>query len=445
MHSNSALLLYAAIAVAGLIILTVRFKLSAFVALTIASIFLGLCAGLEPPRLMKAFADGLGAVLGSIALVIALGTMIGRVLAETGGADAVSEKLLSLFGERHLGVAFCIIGLVVGLPVFFPVGLVLLLPILFTVTREKNLPLLTIGVPMAAGLSSAHGYIPPHPGPLAAIELLHADLGKTLLYSLPVGLVAGLAAGPLLVRFFRDALLHPQKSPGSTISSAANRPQASFLAALATILLPIALIASATLADFFLPAESALKPVFQLAGHPISALLIGLLFAYLTLARGVGFSRQQILKMSEDSLAPVAVILLVVGAGAGFSRVLIESGAGKAVAEIAVRWNLHPMPMAFVLAALIRIATGSATVAITTAAGLLKPIADARPGTNLELLVLATASGSVILSHVNDGGFWLVKEYLNLSVPQTLRTWTILETVLGVAGFISVLLLQLFM
>lgn len=442
MHSNTALLIYAAIAVAGLVFLIVRLKVSAFVALIIASVFVGLAAGMEPARLMKAFQDGVGGVLGSIAVIIGLGTILGKMLAESGGAEVISARLLALFGVNRLHWAFLVIALVVGLPVFFGVGLVLLVPVLYAVALQQKLPLLWLGLPMVAGLSAAHGFIPPHPGPLAAIEILKADLGKTILYSLPVAFVSAVAAGPLFIRFLRKEQLEvsgelPVQSTGGT------RARPSFALTVFVILLPILLMSGSTIADVAFP-KSSLNPnlnrLLALIGHPVTALTIGVLFAWLTLARN--FGRTAILKFSEESLGPVAVIILVIGAGAGFSRVLIESGVGKAVADIATRWSLPVIPMGFVLASLIRVATGSATVAITTCAGLIAPIASAQPGTNLELLVLAMGAGSLILSHVNDGGFWLVKGYLNLSVPQALRTWTVLETILAVVGFGCVLFLD---
>ena len=440
MASNTALLLYTAFAVAALIFLIVRLKVSAFIALILASIFIGLAAGMKPPALMKAFQDGVAGLLGSIAMIIGLGTILGKMLAESRGAEAISSRLISLFGTRFLPWTFVIIGLVVGLPVFFGVGLVILVPLLYTVATQHRLPLLRIGLPMVAGLSAAHGFIPPHPGPLAAVGLLNADLGKTILYSLPVALVSALCAGPLFVKLFRDEQLQVTGDlPVQPNSSTTSKP--SFALTLAVILLPIFLMTATTIADVFLPKEHPSQNALVLIGHPVVALLIGVLFAWITIARP--FSRTAILKFSEESLGPIAVILLVVAAGAGFSRVLIESGVGKAVAELAGRWSLPAIPMGFLLASLIRVATGSATVAITTCAGLIKPIADAQPGTNLELLVLAMGSGSLILSHVNDGGFWLVKGYLNLSVPQALRTWTVLETILALVGFACVLLLDL--
>ena len=440
MAPNTALLLYTAIAVAGLIFLIVRLKVSAFIALILASVFVGLAAGMKPAPLLKAFQDGVGGVLGSIAMIIGLGTVLGKMLAESGGAEAISSRLISLFGIRLLPWTFAIIGLVVGLPVFFGVGLVILVPLLFAAATQHRIPLLRLGLPMIAGLSAAHGFIPPHPGPLAAIGLLNADLGRTILYSLPVAFVSAIFAGPLFVKFFRDEQLQVTGELAVQPNSSTNS-KPSFGLTLAVILLPIVLMTATTIANVFLTKEHPAQNALALIGHPVVALLIGVLFAWITIARD--FGRAAILKFSEDSLGPIAIILLVVAAGAGFSRVLIESGVGKAVAELATRWSLPAIPMGFVLASLIRVATGSATVAITTCAGLIKPIADAQPGTNLELLVLAMGAGSLILSHVNDGGFWLVKGYLNLSVPQALRTWTVLETILALVGFACVLLLDL--
>ena len=440
MPSNTALLVYAGLAVAGLVFLIVRLKVSAFVALILASLFVGIAAGMEPQRLMKAFQDGVGGVLGSIAVVIGLGTILGKMLAESGGAEAVAERLIALFGEKHLSWAFVIIALVVGLPVFFGVGLVLLVPVLYAAASQHRLPLLRLGIPMVAGLSAAHGFIPPHPGPLAAIDLLGANLGRTILYSLPIAAVSAIIAGPLFIRLFREEQLEP-KGDQPIVASATTKEKPSFLVTLAIILLPVLLMTGSTLLNLSQTKLGPGRNVVRLLGDPVVALLIGVVIAWLSIGRR--FSREAILKYSEDSLGPVAGIILVIGAGAGFSKVLIESGVGKAVAALATDWNLPAIPMGFVLASLIRVATGSSTVAITTCAGLIKPIADAQAGTNLELLVLAMGAGSLILSHVNDGGFWLVKGYLNLSVPQALRTWTVLETILAVVGFACVLLLDL--
>jgi GntP family gluconate:H+ symporter len=380
-------------------------------------------------------------VLGSIAVIIALGTILGKILGESGGAAVLSNRLIALFGRKWIRLAFFLIGLVVGLPTFFSVGIVLVAPILYATTVEEKVPLLRAALPLVAGLSAAHGLIPPHPGPVAAIGFLQAELGKTMLLSLPVAIVAGFVAGPLFARLLPQSQLEVEKIPASW-HHPETKSAPGFGLTLSAILLPIALISLGTVSDFIFHQDPWAKWSLHLIGDPVIALLLGVLFSYATLGRSAGFSRLQLLKFSEESLAPVAIILLVIGAGAGFSRVLIESGVGQVVAEIATKWNMRAVPMGFILAALVRVATGSATVAITTSAGLVKPIADAQPGTHLELLVLAMGSGSLILSHVNDGGFWLVKEYLNLSVPRALRTWTVLETILALVAFAVVMLLD---
>jgi len=442
MASNSSLLLLTGLSVAGLVLLIVRFKVSAFIALIAASLFMGLAAGMEPAKVLKAFQDGVGATLGTIAMIIGLGTILGKILAETGGAEVIAQRLLALFGPKRLTWAFLAIALVVGLPVFFQVGLVLLVPLLYAISRQNKIPLLRLGIPLIAGLSAAHCFTPPHPGPLAAIAELKANLGKTLLLSLPVAAISGCVAGPLFARLFSDQQLEVTGDLPIT-ASRRNLPAPGFWLTLANIILPLALMTLGAFVGLLPGGEgSRLRWALTAAGHPITALLIGVVFSFFTLARNARFSRDDLLRMSEEALGPVAVILLVIGAGAGFSRVLIESGVGKAIAEIAVRWSLPVLPMSFVLAAVIRVATGSSTVAITTCAGLVKTAAEAQPGTNLELLVLAMGAGSLALSHVNDGGFWLVKSYLNLSVPRTLKTWSVAVTLSALTGFGCVLLLD---
>lgn len=453
MSANTNILLFAVLSVVILVLLIVRWKVSSFIALIAASVLLGLCAGMEPARFMQSFQDGVGGVLGSIAMIIALGAVLGKVLAETGGAEAIALRIAALFGPGRLPWAFFLIGFVVGLPVFFAVGLMLLIPILDATCRRHGFKRLELGLPMIAGLSAAHGLVPPHPGPIAAINLLGANLGKTLLLSLPVGLFAAALAGPVFARLLRSDVLETEAPPTAATTDAR---QPKFGASLAAIVVPLLLMGAASfklhmaIIEFFWetagPSKSmlvqapivAMKFAAELLGHPISALLVGIWLA----AHGAGFGRDRLPKMTEDSLGPVASILLVIAAGAGFSRVLIDSGAGKAVAELATAWSLPVLPMGFVLASLIRVATGSATVAITTCAGLIKPLADATPGTDRELLVLAMGAGSLILSHVNDGGFWLVKSSLGMSVPQALKTWTVLETILALSAFGAVILIS---
>ncbi len=444
MTHDARLLLIATLAITGLVVLIARGRLPSFIALTVASLFVGLCSGQDALAITRSFADGVGAVLGAIALVIALGTVLGKMLAVSGGAERIATTLLSAFGERWMPWTMALVAFVVGLPVFFGVGLVLLLPLALTVARQTRAPLLRFGLPLVAGLSVAHGLVPPHPGPIAAVGILRADMGKTIFYALVVGVPTVLVCGPLL-----GALLARRETvePGSLaeqLSPAPARGSApGFGLALVTVLLPVLLMLLATVADVALAPGHTLRRWADWLGDPIVALLVAVLFSFWSCGRARGFDRRQLGRFSEECLAPVAAILLVVGAGGGFSHVLIASGVGDAVAKLAGDSGLSPLLLGWLAAALIRVATGSATVAITTASGLLAPIAAATPGLNRELLVVALGAGSLILSHVNDGGFWLVKEYLNLSVAQTLRTWSVIETAISVTALALVLVLSL--
>jgi GntP family gluconate:H+ symporter len=467
MSHNTSLLLISFIAVVGLVILIARFKLNAFIALLLASLFVGVCSGVELPLIGKAIADGVGSVLGSIAVIVGLGTILGKMLAESGGAEIVATTFMRLLGEQRIHWTMMLIGFVVGIAVWFSVGLVLLIPIAFTIARKSKVPLLLAGIPMVAGLSVMHGLVPPHPGPMAALGVLGADTGKTILYSLIIGFPVAVIAGPIFGKFIARRV--PVALGGISAQliekKAAVTSPPGFALTLFTILLPVLLMLLATAVDVGLdalhrqqdPASeqgkvwlfdvmsglSRFRPWTGFLGTPAVAMLIAVLFSFYSFGFARGFGLQQLAKFSEESLAPVATVLLVVGAGGGFSKVLDVCGVGKAIASVTEGLHLSPLLLGWFVAALIRIAVGSATVAITTAAGILAPIASATPGTSPELLVIAMGAGSVILSHLNDGGFWFVKEYFNLTVPQTLKTWTVMETIISVAALILTLLLSM--
>lgn len=450
MSSNSTLLVVAALAVAGLVVLVARFKLNAFLALILASLFAGLGTGMNLPDIAKAFQEGVGRVLGDIAMVVGLGTVLGKLLAESGGAQVIANTLVARLGERRLPWTMMLVAFVIGLPVFFGVGLVLLVPILFTLARRANVPLLHLGIPLVAALSVAHGLIPPHPGPMAAAGLLRgptgsADLGKVILYSILIGLPTAIVAGPLLARRLAGNFQVPLDGGLAAALSAPAQPKRpiGFGLAVFTILLPVGLMLVATIADVSLAKENVVRKWADLIGSPLMAMTLATLFALWSFGAARGFNRDEVLKFSNDCLGPVAIILLVIGAGGGFSRVLVLSGVGDAIAASAKSLSVSPLILGWMVAALIRVATGSATVAITTAAGIVAPVAAQATGLNLELLIIAMGAGSLVLSHVNDGGFWLVKEYLNLTVPQTLRTWTVMETVISVVALLLTLLLDL--
>jgi gluconate:H+ symporter, GntP family len=437
----ATLLIVASLGVAIVVLLITWLRLPAFIALLVGSVMVGVAARMPLGDIPRAFQQGVGDTLGFVALVIALGTVIGKLLAESGGAVVVSQALISALGEKRLDWALLLSGFLIGLPVFFQVGLVLLAPVLFTSARQTGLPLLRLGIPLVAGLSAAHGLVPPHPGPLAAIERLGADTGRTLLYSLivsfPVALVSGPSVGRLVSRKYRN-------TPGPiadqfTGERAASRAP-SLVVTVVTILMPVLLMLLGALVQTTM-ADSVVRQWIVFAGNPLVAMLLATLLAMYTFGRGCGFDRSRVLQFAEESLPPIASVLLVVGAGGGFGRVLVTAGVDKAIAQLVGGFALSPLLLSWVIAALLRLAVGSSTVSVVTSASIMAPIAAAMPNANRELIVVAIGAGSLIASHVNDGGFWLVKEYLNMTVPETLATWTVLETVVSVAGLAGVLLL----
>jgi GntP family gluconate:H+ symporter len=371
--------------------------------------------------------------------------MLGKLMAESGGATRIATTLIALFGERRVHWAIMFVGFIVGIPVFFQVGFVLLIPLVFTIARRTGLSLVKIGIPLVAGLSVVHGMMPPHPAAMLAVGAYQADVGRTILYAILVGLPTAALAGPIFGTWIAPRITLPAENPiEAQFAGGVPRAMPSFGISLLTVLLPVILMVCTSIADVMLDAASPFRSALDFVGSPIVALLVALLFSFWSLGYRQHFTRDQILKFANDCLGPTATILLIIGAGGGFNRVLIESGVGKAIADVALGSHTSPLRLAWSVAALIRVATGSATVAMTTSAGIVAPIAAATPGTSPELLVLATGAGSLVLSHVNDAGFWLIKEFFNMTVPQTLKTWTVAETIIGVAGLAFTLLLSLF-
>jgi GntP family gluconate:H+ symporter len=436
------LLLVAGAGVALVVLLVTWVRLPAFVALTVASLSVGVGARMPLVEIPRAFQAGVGDTLGFVAMVIALGTVIGKLLAESGGAVVVSNALVQTLGERRVDWALMLSGFIIGLPVFFQVGLVLLAPVLFTVTRRTGTPLLRVAIPMLAGLSTTHGLIPPHPGPLAAIERLGADPGRTLFYALIVGFPVAVLSGPLFGRLISRHVSIKAGAMADQLSGArASARPPSLPVTIFTMLLPVLLMLAAALAQGVLP-DGTPRRVFAFVGTPLMAMLIATLVALLTFGRACGFDRVRLLQFAEESLTPIAGVLLVVGAGGGFGRVLDIAGVDTAIAQAMSGLQLSPLVMGWLIACLLRLAVGSATVAVVTAASIMVPIAAAAPHINRELLVVSIGAGSLIASHVSDGGFWLVKEYLNMTVPETFATWTVLETIVSIAGLGGVLLLS---
>src|SRR5213593_1750292 len=388
------LLLCVALGVLGLIVLVARFKLNSILALIVASLFVGITSGMNLPDIASAFQQGVGKVLADIAMVVGLGTVLGKLLAESGGAQVVADTLIQSLGQQRLPWAMMLVAFIVGLPVFFAVGLVLLAPILFTVARQSGTPLLQLGLPLVAALSVAHGLVPPHPGPMAAMASLRgadghsADLGKVILYSLLIGLPVAVLTGPLLRKWIvgRETVPLAGGIVDALSAPAAPPRKPGFALTIFSILLPVLLMLLKTAADVTRPEGDALRRWADLLGNPLVAMTLATLFALWSFGVARGFSRDQVSKFTNDCLGPAAIVLLVVGAGGGFNGVLIASGAGKAIGEMTKQLPLSPLVVGWIVAALIRVATGSATVAIITASGLLAERVASTPGLNVELM-----------------------------------------------------------
>ena len=445
--SHETFLLWdALIAIIGLILLITKFRVHPFIALTLAAGFLGLTSGMPVDKVMKSFQDGFGGVLGFVGIVLGLGTMLGKLMAESGGADQISRTLISALGEKRVHWAMMFAAFLVGIPLFFEIGFVLLIPLVFIVAKRTGISIVKIGIPLLAGLSVVHGLVPPHPGPLLAIGIFGADIGKTIFYGLLVGLPTAMIAGPIFGNLIAKYV--PGTPSQELMEQLAHEPEGrdlpGFGVTLVTVLLPVFLMLLKTFADVAFDDKNLFRQWMDFIGHPITALLAALLLAIYTFGYARGFNSKQVLKFLDASLAPTAAIILIIGAGGGFKQMLVGSGVGDAIGHLAVQAQFSPILLAWVVAGLIRIATGSATVATITGAGIVAPMVNMVPGVNKELLVLATGAGSLILSHVNDAGFWLVKQYFNMTVVETFKTWTVMETLISVVGIIFIMILAAF-
>jgi GntP family gluconate:H+ symporter len=447
---DTRLIIAALLGIALIIVLIAKFKVHPFLALIAGSALTGFAAGVGSQDVILNFEAGVGATLQEVGLLIALGAMLGKLLAESGGADQIVDTLISRSGPRMVPWAMGLVAVIVGLPMFFEIGLVLLLPVIVLVAKRSGLPLMRVAIPALAGLSVLHGLIPPHPGPLIAISALKAQLGITLAFGLLVAIPTVVLCGPLFSHL--AARWVPVSAPESAggvntgteraASDEVKRPP-SFGVTLMTILFPVVLMLLKALADIVWDSEphNRGRLIFDFIGEPLVALFLAVVLASITFGYSVGFDSKAIADRIGASLLPIAGIILIVGAGGGFKQTLIGSGLGDAIGKIANNSGVSVLLIAYVLAVLLRLATGSATVATTTGAGLIAPLAHGLPSTHLALLALAVGAGSLFLSHVNDAGFWLVNQSFRLTVGQTFKTWSVMETLISVIsfGFISIL------
>ena len=500
---SGQLILAAVLGIAVVILLIAWAKWHPFLALLVGSAVLGLVAALGPAKTVTSFTTGLGTTVGSVGLLIALGSMIGALLAESGGADGIVNRVVNSVSGSALPWAMAGVAALVGLPLFFEVGVVLLVPIVLLAARRTNIGLLRIGIPALAGLSVLHGLVPPHPGPLVAIASLNADLGLTLLLGLVCAIPTVIVAGPVFGNFIAKrvhvpvpTLLAPHEElalaagggriverddlgnagsgrpaapvdPADRVGGPADRGAAGversagaggdaavgtrphrnpgFWPSVLTVLLPIVLMLARGIGELTLDKESAVRKALDVLGNPPVALLLGVLVAMWSLGYRAGFDRRETSSVVGGALPPIAGILLIVAAGGGFKQVLVDAGVGTVIANAAKDAHISALVLGFLVAVGIRVATGSATVATITAAGIVAPLAAGLDKPTVALLVLAIGAGSLFFSHVNDAGFWLVKEYFGMTVGQTIKTWSVMETIISVVGFACVMILSIFL
>ncbi len=424
-----------------LFILIAVFKLNAFISFVIVCLLVGICQGMALDSVIQSIQTGIGNTLGFLVMILGLGAMLGKLVADSGAAQRITSKLVSKFGLKHVQWALVLAGFIVGIPMFYSVGFVILIPLVYTVAASTGLPLIYVGLPMLASLSVTHGFLPPHPAPTAIAVMFKADIGKTLLYGILIAIPAIVVAGPLFTRtikkikgtplkeFYNPVLLSDEEMPGMGIS-------------VISALLPVILIAFATITSQFID-EGLLKNVIDFIGNPVIAMLISVLVAIYTLGLARGRKMEELMNSIGSSVSSITMVLLIIAGAGALKQILTDSGVSEYIAEMLKDSSMSPLILAWLIATVIRVCVGSATVAGLTAAGIVLPLV-AGTGVSPELMVLAIGSGSLMMSHVNDGGFWLFKEYFNLSVKETLSTWTVMETTVGVMGLIGVLILNTF-
>lgn len=434
-----------AITIGGILILFLliaRFKLNAFIAFILVSLFVGIGNKMKVLEIVDSIQTGLGKTLGGLILILGLGAMLGKLVADSGAAQRITTKLVEKFGKKNIQWAVVLTGFIVGIPMFYTVGFVILIPLVFTVAAATGLPLIYVGLPMLASLSVTHGYLPPHPAPTGIAVMFKADIGKTLLYGIIVAIPAIIVAGPLFTRTIKNVKATPLKEfLNPKVLTEEEMP--STLTSILTALLPVILIGISAVINVLLPDGNTFKEVALILGNPVIAMLISVLVAIYTLGLARGKKMKELMDSVSGAVSGITMVLLIIAGAGALKEVLIDSGVSEYIGAMLKGSAISPLILAWLIATVIRVCVGSATVAGLTAAGIALPLlggSDVSP----ELMVLAIGSGSLMLSHVNDGGFWLYKEYFNLSVKDTLKTWTVMETTVGVMGLIGVLILDLF-
>ncbi|MDA8948733.1 gluconate:H+ symporter [Flavobacteriaceae bacterium] len=423
-----------------LLILVVR--LNAFIAFIIVGLAIGMGQGMELNSIVQSIEKGIGNTLGFLVMILGLGAMLGKLVAESGAAQKITNGLIQLFGVKNTRFAVMLTGFIVGVTMFYSVGFVILVPLVFTVAAATGLSLISIALPMLAALSVTHGFLPPHPAPTALSVMFEADMGKTLIYGVIVAIPAILISGPILTRLIPKVDAKPLKEFMTTkVFSEDELP--SFSNSILTALLPVILIAFSTLILNFFNLEGIWFSLIKFLGNPVIALLLTVLVGTYTLGIARGLKMEEVMKIFGAAVSGITMVLLIIAGAGSLKQILIDSGVSEYIGNLLQITSMSPLVIGWLIATLIRFSVGSATVAGLTTAGIVLPLVQST-GVSPELMVLAIGSGSLMLSHVNDSGFWLFKEYFNLNIKETLSTWTVMETSIGISGLLGVLILNQF-
>ncbi|MCL9967896.1 MAG: gluconate:H+ symporter [Aquirufa antheringensis] len=427
------------IASLGLLVLLITYwKVNSFISFLLVSIFAGVCFGLPLPDIAKSIQKGLGDTLGSLVVILVLGAMLGKLVAASGAAKQISGTLIDLFGLKNITWGLMLTGFVIGIPLFYNVGFVLMIPLIFSLVQQYKIPPLMAGVPMMASLSVAHGFLPPHPSPAALVAQFHANMGETLILGIMVAIPAIILAGPIFAKTLAHLPVKPLKSFAAAEVEETNLPSktVSFIAAL----FPVFLLVGTTIAEVQMPDSSVVKFI----ADPAMVMLVAILVATYVLGIRRGKKIEEVMNVYGEAVKDVAMILLIIAGAGTLKEILLISGVSKEIASYLGGLPIHPLVLGWMMAAIIRVCLGSATIAGLTAAGMIYPLVAAG-GVNANLMVLSIGAGSLMFSHVNDTGFWLFKEYFNLTVKETLRSWSLMETIVSLTGLAGVMLLDQFL
>ncbi len=434
-------LLILLLGIALLIVLITWARLNAFLAFIIVSVLIGLFNGMNITAITTSLQKGMGDLLGSIIIILGLGAMLGKLVADSGAAQKIATGLMNAFGKKYIMWALVLTAFVVGIPLFYNVGFVLMVPLIITLSKKYNISAVFIGVPMLAALSVTHGYLPPHPSPTALVSQYHADLGVTLLYGFIVAIPAIIIAGPVFALTLKKINCQPLE-----IFAGKDIPEEELpgmFTSMFTAFLPVILIAAGTIVKLLTNSENIFTKIIISLSDPVIAMTITLLYAIFSLGLQRGKKMNEIMLPLTEAVKDIAMIVFIIGGAGGLKQILTDTGISGQIAQALQGMSVHPLLAAWSIAAIIRVCLGSATVAGLTAAGIVAPLV-ASTGVNPSLMVLATGAGSLMFSHVNDGGFWLFKEYFNLSFKDTIRTWSVMESIVSIVGIIAVFILNYF-